>query len=104
MTDKSEKLKPGYWVARPPWYESNEIVSVSSDGEYFTTMGYDCPISINAEGWKFIKHFDIEDVFNEGISAARLKALDQLAQQAQDLNMGYQQGLINEFRQYLRRL
>ena len=89
MTDKSEKLKPGYWVAWCPWYESNEIVSVSQDGESFVLMGYDCPTSINAEGWRFIKHFDIEDVLNECLSSARLKALDELSQLAQDLNMGY---------------
>lgn len=85
MTDKSEKLKPGYWVAWCPWEKSNEIVSVSSDGEHFAMMGYDLPTSINAEGWKFIQHFDIEDVLNE----AGLKALGELTQQAQDLNMGY---------------
>lgn len=83
MTDATAKLKPGYWVAFSPWYGSNEVVRVSQDGESFVLMGYDCPIPINAEGWRFIKHFDI-------LSAERFKALDELAQQAQDLNMGYQ--------------
>jgi len=89
MSNRSEKLKPGYWVAWCPWHDSNEIVSVSPDSKYFMTIGYDCPISINSEGWKFIKHFDIEDVLSEGLSAARLKALDELTQQAQELDMGY---------------
>jgi hypothetical protein len=89
MTDATAKLKPGYWVAFCPWYGSNEIVSVSPDGKSFTMMGYDCPTSVNAEDWRFIKHFDIEDVLNEGLSAARLKVLDELAKQAQDLDMGY---------------
>lgn len=56
------ELKPGYWVAWCPWYESYEIVSVSSDGKSFMTIGYDCPTSINAEGWEFIKPFDPEDI------------------------------------------
>jgi hypothetical protein len=55
-------MKAGYWVAWCPWYESYEVVVVMLGGELFMMVGDDSPISINAEGWEFIKPFDPEDI------------------------------------------
>ena len=71
MKYKIKKLKPGYWIARCAWYDSNEVVCVSSDGRFFNMIGYDCSTSINSEHWTFIKPFDIEDILNEKDSTER---------------------------------
>jgi len=72
MTDATAKLKPGYWIAWCRWYDSYEVVLVSSNCDTFDIMGYDLPTSVLSEDWKFIKPFDPEDIIlNKELSNER---------------------------------